>query len=154
ASAKIATTTAVNDSGVLGPAGLVKQSVKRRLALFAGGGLLAGLALGLGIAILAAIMSNRLRRRDDVGRALGAPVRLSVRKGSVKLRRLRRQGLAAAKSAGLSRIVVHLGAVMTPTSGGFSSLAVVPVDDAAMEVAAVSLTSLAVSSAKRGLRIV
>jgi capsular polysaccharide biosynthesis protein len=154
ASAKIATATAVHDSRVLDSAALVKQSVKRRLALDAGGGLLAGLALGLGIAILTAIVSNRLRKRDDVARALGAPVRLSVRKGAVRPGRLRRQGLAAAQGAGLSRIIAHLGAVVKPTSGGFSSLAVVPADDAAVEVAAVSLTSLAVSSAKRGLRVV
>ena len=154
ATAKAATTTAIHDSGVLDPAGLVTQSVKRRLALFAGGGLLAGLVFGLGIVIVTAVVSNRLRRRDDVARALGAPVRLSVRKGSLRPRRLRRQGLAAAQGASLARIVRHLGTVVAPTSGGFASLAVVPVDDAAVEVAAVSLASLAMSSAKRGLRVV
>jgi capsular polysaccharide biosynthesis protein len=154
ASAQTATATAVNESMQLGDAALVKQSVKRRLALFMGGGLLAGLAVGLGIVIVTAIVSNRLRRRDDVARTLGAPVRLSVRKGSLRPRRLRRQGLAAAQGAGLSRIVRHLGTVVAPTSGGFASLAVVPVDDAAVEVAAISLASLAMSSAKRGLRVV
>lgn len=153
ASAKTDTATAINDSRVLDRAALVKQSVKRRLALYAGGGLLAGLALGLGIAILTAIVSNRLRRRDDVARALGAPVRLSIRKGSIKPRRLRRQGLASAQGAGLSRIVVHLGTVAAPARAGFASLAVVPADDAAVEVAALSLTSLALSSAKQGLRV-
>jgi len=152
ANARAATTTAINDSGVLDSAALVKQSVKRHLALYGGGGLLAGLMLGLGIVILTAIASSRLRRRDDVARALGAPVRLSIRKGRFSRRRLRRQGLAAVQGGSLSRIVVHLLTTAAPTSGGFASLAVVPVDD--VEVAAVCLASLAVSSAKRGLRVV
>ena len=152
ASAQAATTTAVNDSGILDGAAPVKQSNKRRLALYGGGGLLAGLVLGLGIVIVTAVASNRLRRRDDVARALGAPVRLSVRKVRLSRRRLRQQGLAAARGTSLSRIVVHLFTAVAPTSGRFASLAVVPVDD--VEVAAVCLASLAVSSAQRGLRVV
>ena len=152
ANAQAATTTAVNDSGVLDPAGLVKQSVKRRMALYGGGGLLAGLVLGLGIVVLRAVVSNRLRRRDDVARALGAPVRLSIGKRHLSRRRLRRQGLAAAQSASLSRVVIHLGTAVAPTSGGFASLAVVPADD--IEVAAVCLAALAMSSAQQGLRVV
>ncbi len=123
ANARAATTTAINDSGVLDSAALVKQSVKRHLALYGGGGLLAGLMLGL-----------------------------SIRKGRFSRRRLRRQGLAAVQGGSLSRIVVHLLTTAAPTSGGFASLAVVPVDD--VEVAAACLASLAVSSAKRGLRVV
>ena len=154
ASAQTATATAVNQSVRLDDAALVKQSVKRRLALFVGGGLLAGLAAGLGIVIVTAIVSNRLRRRDDVARTLGAPVRLSVRKGRLKRRRLRRRGLAAAQNASVSRIVVHLGTSAAPTAGGFASLAVVPIDDVAVDVAAVCLASLAVSCAQRDLRVV
>ena len=154
ASAQTATATAVNQSVRLDDAALVKQSVKRRLALFVGGGLLAGLAVGLGIVIVTAIVSNRLRRRDDVARTLGAPVRLSVRKGRLKRRRLRRRGLAAAQNASVSRIVVHLGTSAAPTAGGFASLAVVPIDDVAVDVAAVCLASLAVSCAQRDLRVV
>jgi capsular polysaccharide biosynthesis protein len=152
ASAQAATATAVEGSGVLDYAGLVTQSVKRRLALYGLGGLLTGVVLGLGIIVVNAIVSNRLRRRDDVARALGAPVPLSVRKVRLSRRRLRRQGLVAARGTSLSRIVVHLLTAVAPTSGRFASLAVVPVDD--VEVAAVCLASLAVSSAKRGLRVV
>ena len=152
ASAQAATTTAVNDSGILDDAVLVKQSNKRRLALFGGGGLLAGLVLGLGIVIVTAVASNRLRRRDDIARALGAPVRLSIGKVRLSRRPLRRQGLAAARGTSLPRVVVHLLTAVAPTSGRFASLAVVPVDD--VEVAATCLASLAVSSARRGLRVV
>ena len=42
-----------------------------------------GLVLGLGIVIVRALVSDRLRRRDDVAHALGAPVNLSV--GSVRV---------------------------------------------------------------------
>ena len=41
-------------------------------------GLIAGLVLGLGIVVIRALLSDRLYRRDDVARALGAPVKLSV----------------------------------------------------------------------------
>jgi capsular polysaccharide biosynthesis protein len=170
-----ATTTAIKNSGVLDPAAMVKVS-KKRLALFVGGGLLAGLLLGLGSVVINAIVSTRLRRRDEVSHALGAPVRLSIRKvrpsrirelrpsrirelRPSRIRELRpggqallRRGLDAARDPDLSRVVDHLGSAASPSPGGFASLAVVPVET--MEVAASCLASLAALSAQRGLRVV
>ena len=37
-----------------------------------------GLVLGMGIVVIQALVSDRLRRRDDIAQALGAPVKLSV----------------------------------------------------------------------------
>ncbi len=152
-----ATTTAIQGSFVLDPAGLVKVSKKKRLLLFVGGGLIGGLVVGLGTVLISAIVSTRLRRRDEVARALGAPVRLSIGKVRPEGRALLRRGLAAAQDTNLSRVVIHLGGAVTPSPGGFACLAVVPVDEApagSVEVAAVCLASLAALSAQQGLRVV
>ena len=52
---------------------------KRTLVTYVAIGLIMGLAVGLGIVIIRALVSDRLRRRDDVAYALDAPVKLSVR---------------------------------------------------------------------------
>jgi capsular polysaccharide biosynthesis protein len=152
ASTAAATATAINDSVVIDRATLVRQSVKKRIALYAGGGLLAGLALGMAIVVIGALASDRLRRRDDIARALGAPVRMSVRKVRLSRWRRRQRGLAAAGSKDAWRIVMYLGSATATSRSEFASLAVVPVDD--VQVSAVCLTALAVSCAQRGLRVV
>jgi capsular polysaccharide biosynthesis protein len=152
------TTTRINDlinskgSRVLDPATLLPKHSKAHLALYVGGGLIGGLMLGMIIVILRALTSDRLRRRDDVARTLGAPVKLSV--GRIKLGRRwsRSSGLAAAESPEIRRIVQYLGRAVTPRSGGVATLAVVPVDDP--QVAALSLASLAVSCSHEGLRVI
>ena len=145
-----AVTTAIKTSGVLDPAALVHQSPKKRVILNAGGGLLAGLVIGCAIVIFAALASDRLRRRDDVARILGVPVRLSVGKAAFATRRS--VGLAAAETATVRQIVSHLRHSIFPCSSGPGSLAVVPVDD--YQVPALSLVALAVSVAEKGMRVV
>lgn len=152
ATTEAATATAINDSVVLDSPALVKQSAKRRLALYGAGGLIGGLVLGIGIVVVTAIVSTRLRRRDDVARALTAPVRLSIGQRHLSRRRIRRQGLRAAQEMGLARIIRHLATAVAPTTEGFASLAVVAVDDA--EVASVCLASLALSRAQGGSKVV
>src|SRR5262249_25675812 len=107
---------------------------------------------GLGIVVVRAIISDRLYRRDDVARALGAPVKLSVR--TIRLSRWRpgRRGLAVAQNVNVQRIVAYLGSTLAANSRGRAALAVVPVDDP--QAAAVSLVSLAISCAQQmGLRV-
>lgn len=152
ANTAFATATAIKNSDRLDPAALVPQSVKRHLALYGGGGLIGGLVIGLGIVIVTAVVSTKLRRRDDVASALAAPVRLSIRKRRVSRRRLRQQGLAAAQDRDLARVTTHLATAVAPATAGFASLAVVAVDDA--EVAAVCLASMALSSAQEGFQVV
>jgi capsular polysaccharide biosynthesis protein len=82
--ATLGTHAVVTASGVVDPASAVPRSETRRLALLGGSGLIAGLALGIGIVILGAVTSDRLRRRGDVALALGVPVQRSaarVRRG-------------------------------------------------------------------------
>ena len=102
----------------------------------------------MAIVVIRAIVSDRLRRRDDVSQAIGAPVKLSV--GAVRLSRWRpgRRGLAAARSVEVRRIAAHLRGAVPARAGGPAALAVVPVDDP--QVAALALVSLALSRARDG----
>lgn len=139
----------VHDTQVLDPATpLPPGSRLKRLIEYALIGLIAGLMLGMGIVIIGALISDRLRQRDDVARALGAPVRLSV--GTVRISR--RGASAAARNANIKRAAAYLDRAVPPSPHGPASLAVVPVDD--VGVPAACLVSLAVSCAQRGLRVV
>ena len=147
-----AITAAVRGSVVLDSAALVQHSRLKPLLLYAVIGLVVGLALGLGIVVVRALVSDRLRQRDDIAHALGAPVRLSV--GNLRLNRWLpgRHGLAAAQRVDVRRIVTYLGRAVPGGSWRPPSLAVVPVDD--LQVPALSLVSLAVSCAEQGKQVV
>jgi capsular polysaccharide biosynthesis protein len=153
AQAQQTTVSEINGSQVLDAAALLPPHSKvKHLALYAAIGLFAGLVLSLAFVVIRALISDRLFRRDDVARALGAPVGLSV--GRVRLSRWRpgRKGLAAARSTSVQRIVTHLGKTLPARSRRATSLAVVPVDDP--RVAALSLISLAISCAQQGMQVV
>jgi capsular polysaccharide biosynthesis protein len=152
ATAQTSTDQEVQGSEVLNAATLAPHSQLKRLVEFVAIGLIAGLAIGLGFVLVRVLISDRLRRRDDVARALGAPVKISA--GVVRLSRWRpgRRGLAVARSANVQRIVAYLDSAVPPSPRGPASLAVVPVDD--VRVPAVCLASLALSCAQRGLQVV
>lgn len=150
ATSQVTTDTVVQGSRQLDPAAaLPPHSRLKRAAEYAAIGLIGGLVLGIGIVVIGALLSDRLRRRDDVAHALGGPIKLSV--GAV--RGSRRIGLeAAARNTNLQRIVAYLGKAVPPPRGGPASLAVVPVDH--VHLPAVCLVSLAVSRAREGLKVV
>jgi capsular polysaccharide biosynthesis protein len=154
AAARELTASQVKGSEVLDAAApLPPNSPKKHIVISAAMGLVVGLGLGLGIVVVRALLSERLYRRDDVARALGAPVRLSV--GRVHLSRWLpgRRGPAAARSPNVRRITAYLGDTLAANSRGTAALAVVPVDDP--QVAAVSLVSLAASCAQQmGVRVI
>ena len=143
------TLAALSGSSVLDPATLVHTSFKKIVLLYVGGGLVAGLLIGLGLVIIRALVSGKLRRRYDVLRALGAPVRLSV--GPVSTSRWRRR-LSAAKDPKIRRITSHLASVLPQSPEGPAALAVVAVDE--VTVPALAVAALAVSRAKKGLKVV
>jgi hypothetical protein len=93
-----------------------------------------------------------LRRRDDIARAFGAPVRLSVG----RLRKSRWPSLgrrqAAVRRRDRERMIDYLRSEVSAGPGKPASLAVVPVDDPT--TVATVVAELAVSSAKRGQQIV
>jgi len=142
----------VTGSYVLDPAAPVKRSKIKEPMLYIGGGLFGGLVLGMAIVIFPALLSRRLRRRDDVAIALGAPVTLSV--GPLRRRRwpptLPRQ--AARRKLAIRQVVAYLRAAMRQGSRGLASLAVVAVDDP--PVVAQVVVSLAASFAAEGKRVV
>lgn len=157
----VANSEAINQTGnaiviagsrVLDRAAPVRQSRVRQIALYAGGGLVGGLAIGVAIVVIGALVSDRLRRRDDVARLLRAPVRLSV--GPIRPRRWwpAHNGLALARHKDVQQVAAHLGNAVAPSASGPACLAVVPVGDA--RVPAVCLVSLAVSCAQQGLKAV
>jgi capsular polysaccharide biosynthesis protein len=150
ANAQLTTDAIVQDSRQLDPAAAIPPHSRLKRAIeYTLLGLVAGLALGMGIVVIGALLSDRLRRRDDIAHALGAPVKLSV--GTVRGNRM--TGLAdAAQDADVQRIAAYLGKAVPPARRGLASLAVIPVDD--VLVPAACLVSLAVSRATRGSRVV
>jgi hypothetical protein len=65
-------------SRVLDDASLEPQSPLRRAALVLASGLIGGLGLGLGLVVVYAITTGRLRSRADVAAAMGVPVMFSA----------------------------------------------------------------------------
>ncbi len=151
AAIKVNTATLIGGSKVLDAASPIPPPSRlKHLALYAAGGLIVGLILGMSIIVLRALLSDRLLRRDDVAQALGAPVKLSVpamrASGWLPGRRGRISGRY------LQRIVAYLRDAVPAGSRGVAALAIVPVDDP--QVAALSVVSLAKSCAQQGKRVV
>jgi len=150
ASTQVTTDTIVQNTRQLDSAAVAPQHSRlKRMIEYAVLGLVAGLVLGAGVVVIGALLSDKLRRRDDVAHALGAPVKLSV--GTVRGSRL--NGLAdAAQNADVQRVVAYLRKAVPHARRGPASLVVVPVGD--VDVPAACLVSLAVSHAKQGVRVV
>ena len=147
------TTTAqlVQGSQVLSPAAPGHRSVKKNLVLYTIGGLVGGLVIGMAIVVIGAISSDKLRRRDDIAIAVGAPVRLSV--GRLHRRRWmpdRRKG-SGQRNRDMERVVEHLRSSVPAGSKGAASLAVVAVDDAS--TVAQATVRLAIASSQQRKRV-
>ena len=132
----------VLDTGI--PAEGVSQ---KKFALeYGGGAIFGGLVLGLLIVAVGAIVSDRLRRRDDVAAALGAPVRVSVASGGGKLAR------KSGHEADLKRVAAYLQGAVPTGSDNAGTLAVVAIDDKSF--ASKAIRELAVTTAREGKRVV
>jgi capsular polysaccharide biosynthesis protein len=144
ASAKTNVQNMIKGSVVLNAAEPVKASRTKGIVKYAVAGLFLGLALGIGIVVIAAVTSDKLRRRDDIAYAIGAQVRLSV--GRV------RPGLSARSATrrrDMDRMVEHLRQVIPGSSSSPVNLAVVPVDDTATAAKAVVALAALVASGKQ-----
>ena len=151
ATLKTTTSAMIHDSKLLGTATPIPRSHVKGAGLYVAGGLVVGLALGMIIVIVTALMSDRLRRRDDVADALGAPVRLSV--GTLRRRRLPgRPGRAAERGRDMKRVVAHLRRTVPGRSRSATGLVVVAIDNA--QDVAPAVVSLAVSCAYDGRQVV
>jgi capsular polysaccharide biosynthesis protein len=150
-STRLVTQKMVQGSEVLNSATPVKRSLSKGIGLYAAGGLVGGLVLGLAIVVIGAITSDRLRRRDDIAYAFGAPVRLSV--GPLRKRRIPSlRGRAASRHGHMERVVEHLRNAVPGSSKGPAGLAVVAVDD--VPTVARAVIDLAVSRAEQRKRVV
>jgi capsular polysaccharide biosynthesis protein len=152
ASGRTTTDAMVHDSQVINAATLIPHSRVKSAVLYVAGGLFGGLVVGLGIVVVSALVSSRLRCRNDVADAIGAAVRLSV--GPVRTRRwwpgmpwrTRRQGLD------MTRMITHLRRVVPESTRRPAALAVVAVDNA--PAAARIMVTLARSYARQGKSVV
>jgi capsular polysaccharide biosynthesis protein len=151
ANAQTVAQSMVDGSQVLNAAMPTKRSVPKTIVIYGIGGLIGGLALGMAIAIIGAVTSDRLRRRDDIAYAFGAPVRLSV--GPLRKHRLPDLPRPAAiRRRSRERVVDHLRNAVPGSSKGLVGLAVVAVDDTA--TVASMLVDLAMSKAKQGTHVI
>lgn len=151
ASTRMTTQQMIRGSQVVSPATPGKHSVLKTLVLYAVGGLLGGLVIGMVIVIVGAITSDRLRRRDDIAYAFGAPVGLSV--GPLRSRRLPGlPGRGAVRERDMERIVQHLRNVVPSKPQGTTALAVIAVDDPS--TVAQVVVDLAVSGSRQRVRTV
>jgi capsular polysaccharide biosynthesis protein len=144
-------TAALKNSTVLSviPVPLAKKKI---LVTYAAIGLVAGLVVGLSIVIIGALISDRLRRRDDVAYALDAPVKLSVRTLRGHRRLVPWPGRAGKRNHDLRRVVAHLHTAVPRRTQGAQGLAIVAVDNA--PVVAQAVTELATSYAGSGTQVV
>jgi capsular polysaccharide biosynthesis protein len=115
---------------------------RKHIALMTGvAGLVVGLAAGLGVVLVDAAASDRLRRRRDIARALGAPIKLTIAKPR-----------ATGSAGGMPRLIAHLRSTVREAHGTPAALAVVAVGNA--EVVARAVVGLAKAYARDGKRVV
>jgi capsular polysaccharide biosynthesis protein len=151
-STQATTATMIQGSQVLNVATAAHHSRLKGALEYVAGAMLAGLALGAGLVVIRAIVSDRLRRRDDVADVLGIPVRLSV--GALSSRRWRPElpGRANVRRREAQRLGAYLRNAVPRDATSPAALAIVAVDNAA-EVAP-SLVALARSYAREGKTVI
>lgn len=142
-----ATAAAVKGSVVLDPATALPYSKVKPLIRDVATGLVSGLAIGVVIVVLAALFSDKLRRRDDIAQALEAPVRLSVPSGGG-----RRGRGGRGWPEDVERIAGYLRRAVPGSSRGPASLAVVSVGDT--RIPSECLARVAVGLARDGRNVV
>jgi hypothetical protein len=141
----------VRGSEVLSAPSPVKHSAKKTLALYAIAGLIGGLVIGMAIVTIGSITTDRLRRRDDIAIAVGAPVRLSV--GRLRQRRIfNLMKNSGQRNRDMKRFVDHLRKAVPADSSGAAGLAVVAIDDA--PTVAQAIVKLAIDTAHQGKRVI
>jgi capsular polysaccharide biosynthesis protein len=150
----VSTTALVHGSHILDQAAALPRSKLRIPAIYGFTGLLAGLTIGVIYVMVGSLMTDRLRRRDDVARAIGAPVRLSVGPVPVPSRwRPDRRGLSVTRSREVQRVATQMRALVPNHAGGrAATLAIVAVDNP--RLAALPVLAMAIAQARGGFQVV
>lgn len=143
----------MSSSHVLDVAAPVPDSSRRALLINAGTGLAGGLLLGVGFVVVRALVSDRLWRRQDIARVLGARVRLSVgRPPRVRWRPFPQYVPRSQMQQPEVRLVVqHLRATVSWDKTAKPALAIVSIDN--VQASALIVASLAMSFADEGKRV-
>jgi hypothetical protein len=144
ANLRVSTNSLIASSRVLDTGTAVAAHSKKKFLLeYVGGSIFGCLMIGLIIVAVGAVTSDRLRRRDDVAKALGAPVSLSLPSsdGGGKLA-LAQRGQDKQRALDLQRFTAYLGNSLLETSGHPASMAIVALDDTKFVAEAVRATAL------------
>jgi capsular polysaccharide biosynthesis protein len=148
---KSTTSSMIDGTQVLDAATVGHHSKIKDIIEYALSGLIGGLAIGIGIVVVRELTTDRLRRRDDIAAALGAPIRLSV--GSMRKRRLPIGGTSGAdRDRALGRFAAYLRNAALRQADEPATLAVVAVDNA-REIAP-AIVALTERCAQEGFKIV
>ncbi len=139
-------------SQVLDPAAPVKVSAKKVTIMDALSGFIGGLGLAIVALVVGVLLSDRLRSREEVAAALGAPVELSMFRFAPRrwMRGRRRHKLLMRPTPELSMIARRLRAHFQ--SPGGAALVVVEVESA--QSCALAVAVLAASLTSEGMRVV
>jgi hypothetical protein len=141
----------IKNSSVIDPAGLLPSTRKKIVIRDGVSGLIGGLALGMAFVIGQAILSDRPRRRDEIGDALGAPVELSIgRYRRPFLMRRRRLAMRVTQPGSEMQMVARRLSSRLEQAPG-TALAVVSVE--CSEPAALAVAAVALSLAEEGGRV-
>ena len=151
ATSKTTTDSMIGNSKILDAATPGAHS-RKAIALDIAGGLVGGLALGMGIVAVGALVTDRLRRREEVAEAIGAPVRLTVGPLGGPRRLPSLPWRASRRRLDMKRVVGYLRRAVPASSRGPATLAVVAADD--VRVTAQAVRSLALSYAREGKQVV
>jgi len=145
--------TRMRSSRVLDAAVPIPRSERMAMAISAASGLIAGLSLGLGFVVVRALISDRLWIRRDIARALGAPVRLSVRGVPRWIWRIFPQyvGRSRMRRPALRLVTQRLRAIVLRRSSPKPALVIVGVDN--VRASACIVASLALTLADKGKRV-
>ena len=143
----------MRSSRVLDAAAPIPRSERMAMAISAASGLIAGLSLGLGFVVVRALISDRLWTRRDIARALGAPVRLSVRGEPRWIWRIvpRYIGRSRMRRPALRLVTQRLLAIVLRRSSPKPDLVIVGVDN--LRASAGIVASLALNLAEKGKQV-
>jgi capsular polysaccharide biosynthesis protein len=142
----------IKGSSAMDPAALSPSKTKKVTIEDSLTGLIAGLALGLGIVIVGEIVTDRLRWRADIARALDVPVELSL--GRYRRSRLLRTARMRWRLKRPSRTLVMLERRLRARFQAAPGHALATIALDAAEPAALGVASLARSLATDGMRVV
>lgn len=139
-------------SRIISPATVVPASRTKRAVVDGAAGLGAALALGIGVVLVPAVMSDRLRRREDVAAVLGVSVSLSVPRPSRSWIGWGGPGACRRRTIGVRTLARHLRDLLRRSDVVPATELVVSIDDARAPAAAMTLLCRSLSAA--GERVV